>query len=47
MAEGAQYAIAMTRAELSWVESLIADLEEKKLTWTREWLDALKADDRE
>jgi DNA-binding PadR family transcriptional regulator len=42
-----EYAIAMTRAELSWVESLIADLGQKKLTWTREWLDALKSDDRE
>jgi DNA-binding PadR family transcriptional regulator len=39
-----EYGIAMARAELQWVRSLIGDLKRKELTWTKEWLDALRTD---
>ncbi|URN06991.1 PadR family transcriptional regulator [Actinomadura madurae] len=38
-----EYLIAMTKAELRWVESLIAEITQKELTWTREWLDTIRS----
>ncbi|MFD0684704.1 PadR family transcriptional regulator [Actinomadura fibrosa] len=39
-----EYSIAMAEAELRWVRSLIDELNRKELTWSREWLDGLRAD---
>ena len=38
-----EYALAMARAELRWVRSLIADLESKELYWTRKWVDEIRS----
>lgn len=38
-----EYLIAMTKAELRWVESLIAEITQKEVTWTREWLDTIRS----
>jgi DNA-binding PadR family transcriptional regulator len=38
-----EYARAVTHTELQWVRSLIEDLSSGRLTWTREWLDAVAA----
>lgn len=38
-----EYALAMARAELRWVRSLVADLEGKELFWNRKWLDEIRS----
>ena len=39
-----EYRQALLRAELAWLDGVIADLREGRLTWTEEWLHEIAAD---
>ena len=38
-----EYRQALLRAELAWLDGVIADLREGRLTWTEEWLHEIAA----